>query len=170
MQKCIAHLVIPSLKIHCQGVSFVRVTFWLSSRSVECRKNRSADRDNALCHQVSMWEEIKIKKTHLLGYSTGKLCYCVSAGASCFIDSSGLSLDLSRGGGFFFLIRPAPLLPFNAWQVLAGGTARHRYRVEWVKCGFLNGLPNGEESTRTTDTAAACSAYISHHGLLCRKK
>ena len=73
MQKCIAHLVIPSLKIHCQGVSFVRVTFRLSSRSVECRKNRSADRDNALCHQVSMCEEIKIKNTSA-GIFYGKLC------------------------------------------------------------------------------------------------
>jgi len=64
--------------------------------------------------------ENKIKNTSA-GILYGKLWSCASARASCFIVSSGLSLGLSRRVHFFFLIRPVPpLLPFNAWQVLAG--------------------------------------------------
>lgn len=117
MQKCIAHLVIPSLKTHRQGISSIRVTFWLSSRSVGCWRNRSADRNNAICYQVSVWEKIKTHICSDIIRETLLLCKCSSILLYCFQQFISW---LIAGGSFSFLIRPAPpILPFNAWQVLA---------------------------------------------------
>ena len=66
---------------------------------------------------MSVWE--KIKTQHLLGYYTGNSA-TVQVLEHLALLFPAVYLGLLRGGSFSFLIRPAPpILPFNAWQVLA---------------------------------------------------